>query len=549
MSLVFLASVPILVTAALLLVFKVPAKYAMPAVFLLTVGIALTSWNTGVSNVLASSIKGWFITIDILYIIFGAVLLLNTLKYSGGLSAIRYGFSQISPDRRVQILVIAWLFGSFLEGVAGFGTPAAIVAPLLLALGFPALSAVILGLMVQSTAVTFGAIGTPVLVGLNNGLVSSFASQADKLSFLDITTGKIALTHAIIGTFIPWLMIAMTILVFGKRNDRKKIFTIIPFAVFAGLAFTVPYALTATFLGPEFPSILGSLTGLVILNFAIKHNFLVPRDSWDFDQKSTWAPSWTGNLEMSQESLMAPSMPAVRAWIPYVIVSLLLLITRQPYLGIGSFLKSVKIEWLNIFDTGITATSTPLYLPGTVFFISALACCFLHKMSFGKFQKAFSESLKLSLSAGFVLMFTIPMVQVYINSGINQEGVASMPIVLAKGAADQVGAQWPLFAAGVGAIGAFIAGSNTVSNLMFAEFQFNVASQLNISTAVIVALQSVGAAAGNMIAIHNIVAASAAVGLMGREGFILRRTLLPTLYYLVAAGTIGTVLIYLSSSN
>src|SRR5690606_16051231 len=102
-------------------------------------------------------------------------------------------------------IVIAWLFGSFIEGASGFGTPAAIVAPLLVALGFPALSAVIIGMMVQSTAVTFGAIGTPVLIGLNNGLTSGFVSEADKIVFLQEVTSQIGMLHGIIGTFIPWL--------------------------------------------------------------------------------------------------------------------------------------------------------------------------------------------------------------------------------------------------------------------------------------------------------------------------------------------------------
>ena len=221
----------------------------------------------------------------------------------------------ISPDRRVQITVIVWLFGSFLEGVAGFGTPAAVVAPLLLALGFPALAAVILGLMVQSTAVTFGAIGTPVLVGLNNGLVSSFATQADKVSFLEAATDRIAYTHCIIGTFIPWFMICVTIFVFGYKADRRKCLTIAPFALFAGLSFTIPYMLTAVFLGPEFPSIFGSLIGLVIVTSAVRKGFLLPNDTWDFPSKASWSASWSGKVDVPSDNLALPNMNISRAWL------------------------------------------------------------------------------------------------------------------------------------------------------------------------------------------------------------------------------------------
>src|SRR5690606_26062037 len=165
-TLALLAILPILIAAFLLIGLRWPAKRAMPLVYVLTIIIAITAWDMSVLHVAASTIQGFFITFDILYIIFGAILLLNVLKYSGALSSIRYNFTTISSDRRVQIIVIAWLFGSLLEGAAGFGTPAAIVAPLLLALGFPALASIIVGLMVQSTAVTFGAIGTPILVGV-----------------------------------------------------------------------------------------------------------------------------------------------------------------------------------------------------------------------------------------------------------------------------------------------------------------------------------------------------------------------------------------------
>ena len=158
--------------------------------------------------------------------------------------------------------------------------------------------------------------------------------------------------------------------------------------------------------------------------------------------------------------------------------------------------------------------------------------------------KAFGESSKTLIGAGFVLVFTIPMVRIFINSGINGADLASMPVTTANFAAGLVGEAFPALSATVGALGAFIAGSNTVSNMMFSQFQFEVAQTLSISSAVVVALQAVGAAAGNMIAIHNVVAASATVGLLGREGATLRKTVIPTFYYLVVTGVIGLVAIY-----
>jgi lactate permease len=148
------------------------------------------------------------------------------------------------------------------------------------------------------------------------------------------------------------------------------------------------------------------------------------------------------------------------------------------------------------------------------------------------------------LGAGFVLTFTIPLVRILINSGVNASHLESMPIVMANWVASSVGDIYPLFAPMVGALGAFIAGSNTVSNMMLSQFQFGVADTLGLSTAFMVALQAVGAAAGNMIAIHNVVAASATVGLLGQEGETLRRTVIPTIYYCLFAGILGLIGMY-----
>lgn len=160
-------------------------------------------------------------------------------------------------------------------------------------------------------------------------------------------------------------------------------------------------------------------------------------------------------------------------------------------------------------------------------------------------KNALKESSNIIFKAGYVLIFTVPMVRIYINSGVNDLGTSSMPLAMAEWVAVHVGAIWPLFAPSIGALGAFIAGSNTVSNLMFSLFQHGVAERLSISGAMVVSLQAVGAAAGNMIAIHNVVAASATVGLLGQEGDTLRKTILPTIYYVLIICLLGLIAIEL----
>src|SRR5690625_340623 len=334
-TLALLAFLPILLAGILLVGFRVSAKKTMPVVLIVTAAIAYFIWDLSVLHIIASTIEGLFITFDILYIIFGAILLLNLLTYSGGISVIRQSFADISPDRRVQVVIIAWLFGSFLEGAAGFGAPAAIVAPLLLALGYPALAAVMLGLMVQSTAVTFGAVGTPMLIGVQTGLASvEFSAQltAVNLSMMDyllIVTSQVSILHAIVGTLMPTLMVLMMTRFFGKNRSWREGLSVIPFALFGGLAFTVPYALTGLLLGPELPSLVGALVGLPIVILAARRGFLLPDDTWDFEPESKWPRHWIGTLSVgSKHEVINPNLHLLKSWMPYLILAVILALSR-----------------------------------------------------------------------------------------------------------------------------------------------------------------------------------------------------------------------------
>ena len=475
--------------------------------------------------------------------------MLNTLKHSGGVAAIRAGFATISPDRRIQVVLVIWLFGSFIEGASGFGTPAAITAPLLVALGFPALAAVMLGMMVQSTPVTFGAVGTPILVGVRGGLESPHVVEqlaVAGLSFADylqVVTVNVVFLHALVGTVMPLFMIMMMTRFFGTNRSWTEGLSAWRFALLGGFSFTIPYLLTGYFLGPEFPSMLGALIGLFIMTAAARRGFLVPEDTWDFAPRDDWPADWIGRLESSL-NLPPSRMSAMQAWAPYLLVAVLLVLTRLPRLPLGAWLREFVIGWNGILGTQISAATTPLYLPAAVLLAVAVSTIILHGMRTEQFTAALAESTKTLLGAGFVLVFTVPMVRIYINSDVNALGSPSMPIAMADWVSINVGTVWPFFAPFIGALGAFIAGSNTVSNLMFTLFQYGVANALEISAAMIIALQAVGAAAGNMIAIHNVVAASATVGLLGQEGATLRRTLLPTIYYLVATGGLGLLAIW-----
>ena len=545
-----LAFTPIALSGILLVGLAWPAKRAMPVVYVVTAIIALAAWGVSFNRVAAATIEGLIITVQVLWIIFGALLLLNTLKHSGGIASIRSGFTRISPDRRVQVILIAWLFGSFIEGASGFGTPAAVAAPLMVAVGFPALSAVMFGMMIQSTPVSFGAVGTPLLVGVQGGLQRESMTTAlqaqgqDWADFFNVVVGQVAILHAICGTLIPVLLVVFMTRYFGRNRSWTEGLAILPFALFSAFAFTIPYALAGVFLGPEFPSLLGGLIGLGIVSFAARAGFLVPKKSWDFADPREWPAEWMGSIEMKLDAIGSRKIPPLLAWLPYLLLALILVLSRtvDPF---KAMLLSVALSARNILgETGINGSFQPLYLPGGILVFVCLVTIFLHRMKPQDFGKAVKESGGTLLGAGFVLVFTVPMVRIMIQSGVNSNELASMPISMARWVAASVGEIYPFFAPTVGALGAFLAGSNTVSNLMLSQYQYSVAQALAVSGATMVAAQSVGAAAGNMIAIHNVVAASATVGVMGREGLTLRRTVIPTIYYVVLAGTLTMIAMY-----
>ncbi len=552
--LALLSILPIAVVGVFLVGLRWPASRAMPISYAVCAALALWIWQVPTAVVAAASLNGIVIAISLVFIIFGAILLLNTLQESGGLYTIRTGFTNVSSDRRVQVIIVAWLFGSFIEGAAGFGTPAAVAVPLLVGLGFPAMAAVMSGMIIQSTPVSFGAAGTPILVGVNTGLsndpgvvtyITNLGYQ-DMSSFLHMIGFKVATLHVIAGTLVPLIVVCMLTRFYGANRSFADGLRAWKFALFSAFAMTMPYLLVAYVLGPEFPSLLGGLAGLAIVISAARHRFLTPNEEWDFADKKDWDPQWTGSVEIREQDVPDRGVKLISAWSPYVLVAVLLVLTRLNFLPLKAFMQDFALVVPKLFGTDIGIKVAPLYLPGTIFLLAALFTYFFHKMDRKSARRAMSRSGKTAIQASVALIFTVPMVQVFINSNGGAAGFEPMPIVLADGVAALAGSAWPLFSTFVGGLGAFVAGSNTVSNMMFSSFQFGVGTRIGVDPSWMVALQAVGGAAGNMICVHNVVAASAVVGLLGREGQVIRQTFWPFVYYAGISGAMGYWIVWSS---
>ena len=548
--LALIASLPIVAIFVLMVGFRWPATKAMPVAFVITMVLALLVWKTPFNWVAAATVNGVVIAFKILFIVFGALLVLFTMRESGAIEAINRGFSNISPDKRVQAIIIAWLFGGFIEGSAGFGTPAALAAPLLLSLGFPALAAVMVALIANVTPVSFGAVGTPTLIGVQSSLDIPSVHEAIAASGMSFTEYIhqigvwTAAQHAVPGFILPLIMIAMMTRFFGEKRSIRDGLAIWPYALFAGLCFVGPYLLVALFLGPEFPSLLGGLIGLAILVPATKAGFLVPKNTWDFPNKDSWEKSWMGSISMDSKGETA-KISIFKAWIPYILIGLLLVLTRVRSLPFGSWVKSASINYSDLFGTTVSGNIDPLYNPGILpFILVALLCIPIFAMKRKQVGMAWSEAIRRIKNPLIALIFAVPLVRIMMQSGQNPDDITGMPIAMATAMTNIFQGAWPLIDSFIGALGSFMSGSNTVSNMLFSLFQFEIANQLDISTILIVSLQNIGGAMGNMICVHNIIAATATVGLVGVEGLLIKRNLIPMSIVGVIVGIIGLVLVY-----
>jgi len=580
-DLLLLALLPLVAIAVLMVGLYQPATRTMPFAWVLAAAAGYVGWEMTPTIIAAASIRGALTATRILVIVFGAILLLYTLKESGAFEVINAGFASISRDRRVQVVLLVFLMGSFIEGAAGFGTPAAIIGPLLVGLGFPPLAAVVVALTGNILAITFGAVGTPLVIGLRDVVFAEGTEAAQEI----VTQGGFetvgayvaqvgfwaAVIHAVVGVAIPFIGVAMMTRFFGAERSIRPALEVLPLTVFAWASFAIPYVATAYLLGPTFPALLGSMVGLLVVTSTLRAGYFLPEDPWEFAPRGDWPSHWVGSIEPGQgvggssgtstvaadggpptsdySDLHDQDMSLGVAWAPYLLVALLLVVTRvvDP---LQTFLSTTGVlAWNNILGTPFSEGIELLYLPGSLFVLVAVATYLLHDMDRREISASWSEALRNIAPATVALWFAVAAVMIMQRSGdpvVLEAASASSGMLglLSELTADATGGLFPFFSGLIGAFGAFIAGSNTVSDILFGLFQYEAAQQVSVPTQVIVAGQAVGGAIGNLVAIHNVVAALTVVGLLGEEGRVIRLELIPLLYYSVATGLLTLILAY-----
>jgi len=515
------ASLPILAIVVLMLAFNRPAKEAMPLGWLLAALAALFVWRQPAHVLAAWAVDGFLEAIGTFAIIAGALAIMNVMKASGAMETLGRMFTSISPDRRVQAVIVGFVFEAFLEGAAGFGTPAAIAAPLMIGLGFPPLGAATVALVFNSVPVNFGAVGVPTKTAV------AVTAQGVASAGVDVAAYEAALTFwsAAVDAALCFLLIVAGVFVlcrgFGPAKRGRDALAIMPFALFTTVVFATVSLATACFFGPEFPSLVGGIVTLAATVFAAKRGFLVPKTVWTFGGESVRA----------ENPSVAPRtrIPPVLAWVPYVLVALLLVLSRLNVGGLKDLLTAPAfcLGWKGVLGLeGIDWKWNWGWCPGVMpFACVCIVTVFLHRLGAARIRAALAVTWRQCAGAGLALFFGVSMVYIYRNTGMGAAFDDSMLMTLAKALAGMFRSAYLAVAPLIGVLGAFISGSNTVSNTLFASLQYETALMLKFSPVLVLVLQNVGAAAGNMICVNNVVAACATTGTSGSEGRIIRYNL------------------------
>lgn len=512
---------PLLLALLLLVVLRLSTPLSMAIALLVSAVLALWWWQMPLTQLLAAMLEGAVIGGTVLWIMAGAMLLLGYQRQTGQLEVIRHGFARLTADPRLQLLWLGWFGVAFLEGIAGFGTPAAIVAPLLVALGFAPAAAVMLTLIADSAPVSFGALGTPLLIGIAQGAQIEPAAQlmqvAAQLVWLDLWAA-------------PVLPVLMLVLYCRWFNPQLPVLPALPHALVAGFAYSGSSLLWFYWLGPEFPSVLAAISGFA-LSFMFQRCWPLALHNLAESHPSDRA----GTVSAAPVPENTTLRPFCQAMAPYVAVIMLLLLSRLPQLPLKSWLVSYQWSWPDMLGTAITSQFSPLYSPGTVFVLVVLLFVGYRANGRALLYDSLKDCWPKLRGAALTLLFAVPLVRIFVHSDVNQAGLPAMPEYLSAVAVAALSEHWLWFSSVLGALGSFVAGSATFSNLLFASMQLDVAVQTGMPVELILALQMLGANAGNMICLLNLVAVASVVGLQGQERSLLKLTIGPMLVYLVLA--------------
>lgn len=499
----------------------------------LALAVALLLYKMPVTTALAAAIYGFFYGLwPIAWIILGAVFLYKISVKTGQFDVIRASIVSITPDQRLQLILVGFCFGSFLEGAAGFGAPVAITAALLVGMGFNPLYAAGLCLIANMGPAAFGAMGIPVIVA---GQVSG------------VETGLIG---QVIGRQLPLLSVGLVFVLMAIMDGWRGVKETWPAALVAGLTFALSQFLVVTYVGPELPDVISGLVTLLVLALFLK--VWKPRHIFKFSNAESGAAT-ASSKDTPEVALSLCSI--VKAWSPFILLTIMVTIwSIKPFKALfapggalSDWVIAIHVPMLhNLVEKmppivgqptlyGATYNLDLVSATGTAVMIAAILSILLLRMPAAKAVATAKETVKeLALpiySIGMVLAFAFVA---------NYSGLSStLALAMTK-----TSHAFTFFSPLLGWVGVFLTGSNTSANALFGALQATTAQQIGVREVLLVAANTTGGSAGKMISPQSIAIACAAVGLVGRESDLFRFTIKCSLTFAIVIGLLVTAQAY-----
>ncbi|MBS6283047.1 L-lactate permease [Intestinimonas massiliensis (ex Afouda et al. 2020)] len=480
-------------------VLKLPGHICCPIGLAITIVLALFNWHMPVVSALTAALEGVAMAVwPIGIIVIAAIFVYNLSVKTGGMDTIKTTLTAISADRRIQVLIIAWGFGGFLEGASGFGTSVAIPAAILVGLGFNPIQSCIICLLSNVPVAELGAIGIPVITGAS-------------LTNLNATTVS---GFAVLQLFV--LIVVCPIFMVRLAGKLKGVWAT---TLVSGLAFAVPAYLIGAFVGPELSTLVGAI-GSLVATFAMAKTV----------NKTTDKEYYMDGADAAREKMKQLSTAdMVKAWSPFLLMFVSMLLTSKLFPAINAPLSAIKSAvpiYINAAgERTAMYTFSWINTPGVLIFLSGVIGGLIQGASISDMAGVLGASLKQMFKSIITIVSIIAIAKVM--------GYAGMVADIATGMVALTGSLYPLFAPIIGGIGTFITGSVTSSCTLFSALQAQTASTLGLSQEWLVAANAAGATVGKVISPQSIAMAAAATGCVGSDGIIIRKAIVYCAIFLV----------------
>ncbi len=496
----FLALLPILWLIIAMSILKMPGYRACLIALVITAALAIFYWRLAPVSTGTAILEGVLNALwPIIIVIIAALFTYNLTLKTGAMDTIKAMLGSVSTDKRVLMLIIAWGFGNFMEGMAGFGTAVAIPAGILVGLGFDPLLSIVSCLVINSTPTAFGSVGVP----------ATTMSNITGLPVLNICSST-----AIMQMLLTFLAPFLGVIIIGKGVKALK--GLIPFLLLATISFIVPQYLAAAFIGSELPDILGAIISMVVMIVAAK---LLP-------------PKTPAEFVVEDDGANAPKLTfgsAVKAWSPFILIFVFLLFSSPLFPFIHDPLASIKTS-VAVFRGENPATLTFYWIntPGVLILLAGFIGGLIQGASFKEMFVVLGTTIKKNVKTIVTICSVLAVAKIMGYSGMTSD-IASVLVAL-------TGSLFPLISPIIGVIGGFVTGSGTSTTVLFGSLQVQTAEAIGTNPVWLAAANLVGAGIGKMVCPQSIAIGTAAVGLVGSESKVLSKVAIFCLIFAVLAG-------------